>query len=109
MVFGLQQRLCHLRIERIDITLGGESVKHSDSFKYIGVILDSSLSLNQHINYLKKKVSKTLGMFSRALLPLSIEAVNRLFKSMFFQFWTIAVLFFIRTIDDISENSQVHE
>ena len=58
-------------------------MKHFDAFKYIGVILDSSRSLNQHNNYLKKKVSTTLGMFSRALLPLSIEAVNRLFKSMF--------------------------
>ena len=83
MVFGLQQRLCHLGIGGTNITLGVESVKHSDAFKYIGVISDSSLSLNQHINYLKKKVSKMLGMFSRAQPPLSIEAVNRLFKSMF--------------------------
>ena len=80
MVFGLQQTLCHQGIKGIDITLGGESVKHSDAFKYIGVILDSGLSLNQHINYLKKKVPKMLGIFSRAQPPLSIEAVNRLFK-----------------------------
>ena len=72
---------CHQGIEGIDITLGGESVKHSDAFKYFGVILDSSLSLNQHIDYLKKKVCKMLGMFSREQPLLSIEAANRLFKS----------------------------
>ena len=69
----------------INTTLGSESVRHSDAFKYFGVILGSSLSLNQHINYryLRKKVCKMLGMFSRAQPLLSIEAVNRLFKSMF--------------------------
>ena len=40
MVFGTQQRLCRQAIDGIDITSGGESV-----------ILDSSLSLNQYIDY----------------------------------------------------------
>ena len=69
-------------MEAIDITLGGESVKHCDAFKYLGVILDSSLSLNQHIDYIKKKVSKMLGIFSRARPSLKIESANRLFKTM---------------------------
>ena len=82
MVFGTQQRLHRQGIEGIDIALGGESVKHCDAFKYLGVILDSSLSLNQHIDYVKKKVSKMLGIFSRARPSLTIESANRLFKSM---------------------------
>ena len=57
-------------------------MKHCDAFKYLGVILDSSLSLNQHIDYVKKKVSKMLGIFSRARPSLTIESANRLFKSM---------------------------
>ena len=44
--------------------------------------MDSSLSLNQHIDYVKKKVSKMLGIFSRARPSLTIESANRLFKSM---------------------------
>ena len=62
--FGMQQRLCRQGIEGIDIALGGESVKHCDAIKYLGVILDSSLSMNQHIDHVKKKVSKMLGIFS---------------------------------------------
>ena len=81
MVFGTQQRLYRQGIEGIDIALGGESVKR-DAFKYLGVILYSSLSLNQHIDYVKKKVSKMLGIFSRARPSLTIESANRLFKSM---------------------------
>ena len=45
-------------------------------------MLDSSLSINQHIDHVKKKVSKTLGIFSRARPSFTIESANRLFKSM---------------------------
>jgi len=69
-------------IDGIDITVGGESVKCCDAFKYLGVILDSSLSLNQHIDHVKKKVSKMLGIFSRARPSLTIKSANRVFKSM---------------------------
>lgn len=82
IVFGTYQRLCRQNIDGADITLGGESVKHCDAFKYLGVILDSSLSFNLHIDYVKKKVSKTLGMFSRIRSSLTTEASNRLYKSM---------------------------
>ena len=43
-------------------------MKHyHDTFKYLGVILVSSLFLNQHINYVKQKVSR-------------MTIINRLFK-----------------------------
>ena len=63
MIFGMQQRLCHQGIEGIDTALGGESVKHCYAIQYLGVILDSSLLMNQHIDHVKKKVSKMLGIF----------------------------------------------
>ena len=63
--------------------LGRESVKHCDAFKYLGVVLDdNSLSFNLHVGYVKKKVSKTLGMFSRTRSSVTTEASNRLYKSM---------------------------
>ena len=50
--------------------------------KYLGVVLDNSLSFNLHIDYVKKKVSKTLGTFSRIRSSLTTEASNRLYESM---------------------------
>ena len=44
------------------LTLGGESVKHCDAFKYLGVVLDNSLSFNLHIDYVKKKVSGGISL-----------------------------------------------
>ena len=57
-------------------------MKPCDAFKYLGVVLDNSLSFNLHIDYVKKKVSKTLRMFSRIRSSLTTEASNRLYKSM---------------------------
>ena len=57
-------------------------MKHCDAFKYLGVVLDSSLSFNLNIDHMKKKVSKTLGMFSRIRSSLTTEASIRLYKSM---------------------------
>lgn len=81
-VYGFWYATGRQAIDGIDITVGGESVKCCDAFKYLGVILDSSLSLNQHIDHVKKKVSKMLGIFSRARPSLTIKSVNRVFKSM---------------------------
>ena len=51
--------------EETDINLNGESIKHTDSFKYLGVVLDDTLSFNDHVDYVRMKVSKILGIFSR--------------------------------------------
>ena len=65
MVFGTHRRLCRQDIDGADMTLGGESVKHCDAFKYLGVVLDNSLLFNLNIDCVNMEVSKTLGMFSR--------------------------------------------
>ena len=57
-------------------------MKHCDAFKYPGGVLGNSLSFNMHIDHVKKKVSKILGMFSRIRSSLTTEASNRLYKSM---------------------------
>ena len=82
MVFGNDQRLCRQDINGAHITLGGEFMKHCDASKFLGVVLDNSLSFYLHIDYGKKKVSKTLRMFSRIRWSLTTEASNRWYKSM---------------------------
>ena len=64
MVFGTYQRLHYQDMDRTDRTLEGESVKHSNNFKCLGMVLDSTLTFNLHIDYVKKKIPKTFGIFS---------------------------------------------
>ena len=46
-----------------NIIIKNVSFSYSDSFKFIGLILDSRLSFNVHINYVVSKVSKNRGIF----------------------------------------------
>ncbi|HBI39884.1 MAG TPA: hypothetical protein DDY16_02905 [Tenacibaculum sp.] len=45
------------------------------SHKYLGLVLDSRLTFNEHIDYIKKKVSKRIGAMyrSKSLLPLKFR------------------------------------
>jgi len=50
-------------------------------FKYLGVVLDDTLSFNDHVDYVRMKVSKILRKFSRIRPSLTPEAANRLYKA----------------------------
>ena len=77
-------------------------MKHCDAFKYLGVVLGNRLSFNLHIYYRKKKVSKTLGMFSRIRSSLTTEASNRLYKSMILP--DTVMLFFMAVVKEMKKN-----
>ena len=76
------KRLAKQKCDETDISLNGQSIKHTDTFKYLGVVLDDTLSFNDHVDYVRTKVSKILGMFSRIRPSLTLEAANRLYKAM---------------------------
>ena len=79
MVFGTRQRLASQNSDTIDLNIHGQPIKSTNAFKYLGVVLDSTLSFNDHIEHLRKKLSKVLGVFSRARPP---EAANRVYAAM---------------------------
>ena len=43
----------------------GREVDQVKSFKYLGVLLDESLSFNDHINYVRSKVASRLVAITR--------------------------------------------
>ena len=65
MTFGNCQRLARRKCDESDISLNDQSIKGTDTFKYLGVVLDDTLSFNGHVDYVRIKVSKILGMLSR--------------------------------------------
>ena len=50
MTFGTRQRLVRQKCDETDISLNGQSIKHTDTFKYLGVVLDDTLTFNDHVN-----------------------------------------------------------
>ena len=79
MMFGTRQRLARQKCDETDISLNGQSVKHRGTFKYLDVVLDDTLSFNDHVDYVRMKVSKLLRMFTRIRPLITLEAANRLY------------------------------
>ena len=65
MVFGTRHRLGARDTVDLNINLDGKPVKYTKIYKYLGVVLGNTLSFNDHTLYMRKKVSKLLGMLSR--------------------------------------------
>ena len=81
-VFGTRQRLASQNSDTIELNVHGQSIKRADTFNYQGVVLNSTLSFNDHIEHLRKKLSKVLGVFSRARPALTLESANRFYTAM---------------------------
>ena len=78
MIFDTRQQLMRQNSNEFSLEIDGNSIKRTETFKYLGVVLDSTLSFNEHFQCMNKKVSKILGLFSR-IRPLLSLAGSLLF------------------------------
>ena len=54
----------------------------SESFKYLGVVLDQHLRFNNHIENVVNKVLRKLGVLRRLRISIPMAAAERLYKTM---------------------------
>ena len=59
VLFGTGSRLA---TANLSVNIDGKELTRVAEYKYLGVILDESLSWNAHVNYLMSKVSKRIGI-----------------------------------------------
>jgi hypothetical protein len=50
----------------VNILIGGQKLNIVDKTKFLGVILDPNLSWKDHISYITKQISKSIGIISIA-------------------------------------------
>ena len=81
MMFGMAARRKKIDNETI-ITMNSKSINNTDNYKYLGIYLDPSLSLNDHIHKVCKKASSRLGLLKRVRPILTIHAALDLYKAM---------------------------
>ena len=76
----------HLRLKRedsISLSCNESSLTKSESFKYLGVVIDQHLSFNDHTEHAVNKVSRKLGVFRRLRISFPLaSAVRGLYKTM---------------------------
>ena len=59
---------------QVEINIGSKCINNNDSYKYLGIHLDMSLNLNDHIATICKKVSSQLGLLRRIRATLTTYA-----------------------------------
>ena len=60
--------------KRITIKINNKAIKEKEYIKYLGVLIDSTLSWKQHVSNISKKVSHSIGIMYklRPFLPLNV-------------------------------------
>ena len=64
VLVGTHQRLN--AVESFSVAAGKTSLERVDTFKYLGVTMDETLSWKEHVSLLGKKVSSRLALLRRA-------------------------------------------
>ena len=70
MVFHLHKEV----VTYPDLQLNGNKIERVTQFNFLGLILQSNLSWNKHVNHISLKMSKTIGILYRlkSVYPLSV-------------------------------------
>jgi hypothetical protein len=73
MLIGSRQKLNHST--NISIFMGGGQIKRVSATKYLGVIIDETLSFSDHVDMICKKCNRSAGALKRVkyLLPQNIQ------------------------------------
>ena len=65
----------------IDLKMGDCNLNKANNLKYIGVIIDDTISWVHHITYIKNKISKGIGIMSKTSKYLKNKSLRTLYYS----------------------------
>ena len=65
----------------LDLTFNSSNVASSPSIKHLGMLLDSHLNFNEHIQSKTNKCYKIIGLIKKLSVCLPAEALLRIYKS----------------------------
>ena len=71
ILFGTHQRLSKCNVDDYNVSINGSSIQQVNEAKLLGVIFDSTLTFQAHIDKICKKISQKLGLlkYLRTILP----------------------------------------
>ena len=68
--------------KNLDIKIGSSTISNVNSFKYLGVTIDSNLNWSNHIETLKTKLLKTIGILYKTRYYLNQNSLYYIFISL---------------------------
>ena len=78
MIFHRQQK----RVKELNITINGTNIKRVQSFNFLGITISESMSWANHLLFIKKKISKVIGILYRLKNTFPSEVLKTLYKSL---------------------------
>jgi hypothetical protein len=85
MIFGKKRENLE---QSVNITIEGVKIDIVSQTKFLGVILDSGLTWKQHLLHITKKISKSVGILSRARKFLNKKTLLQLYYSFLYPYLT---------------------
>jgi hypothetical protein len=71
--------------------INNSNIQKVNQTKFLGVILDENLSWKQHIQYVKTKVSKNIGILSKARRYLNLNCLKSLYYSFIYPYFVYCI------------------
>ena len=97
MVFGTRQKV--KRANKTVIKLGNAVLKQVPSYKYLGLILDSTLNYNMHVNQVIRTVLHKLMLLSKMKKYLKDNTALNIFKAMVLPYFDYADVIFDKALN----------
>ena len=70
--------------QRITIKINKKAINEKDSIKYLGVLIDSTLSWKYHISNISKKISRSIGILYKLRPFLPLEVLKNVYYSIIY-------------------------
>ena len=70
----------------LSICIDNQSIREATSVKYLGVLIDSTLSWRPHISELSKKIAKSVGILSKLRHYLNTDILISIYYSLIYSF-----------------------
>ena len=83
MIFGPNKTKIHLNM---DVNINREKIEIVQHTNFLGIILDNQLNWKKHIAHLTQKISKSIGILSRARQRLSPDILCQLYYSFLYPY-----------------------
>ena len=79
VLFGSRQRLSD--VPTFTVSIDGFHIKHSTKYTYLGLVLEQTLSWNEHVTHLIGKAAKKVRVLSRIRQNITTNTANTVYKS----------------------------
>ena len=81
----------HNLILHNDIQIAGKAVSLVKSMKFLGIIIDSKLNWSDHLNHIRHKIAKGIGIIYKARRSLNANSLITMYYSFIYPYLTYAI------------------